>query len=43
MSLLYAAHDPKTLSLAQNVFNRHLEQDPRLNKEYDERRMRLMY
>jgi methanogenic corrinoid protein MtbC1 len=43
MSLLMRVANEKTESLAKRVFDRHFEMDPRLHKEYDERRKMLMY
>jgi methanogenic corrinoid protein MtbC1 len=43
MSLLMRLFNEKTESLARRVFDRHFREDPRLEKEYDERRKMLMY
>ena len=43
MSLLFQKQGENVKLLAQKVFNRHFEKDPRLSDEYDDRRKRLMY
>lgn len=43
MSLLMNNEDPKLTSIAKKVYNNQFEKDPRLEKEYDDRRKKLMY
>lgn len=43
MSLMTSLNDPRVLELAQRIFTDHLAMDPRLEKEYDDRRRKLMY
>ena len=42
MSLLHLEMDPALLEMAQTVFERQFERDPKLQKEYDARRKRRM-
>ena len=43
MSLMTSLNDPRILQLAQKIYSDHLAMDPRLEKEYDDRRKKLMY
>lgn len=43
MSLMTGLNDPRILQLAQKVYIDHFIYDPRLEREYDDRRKKLMY
>jgi methanogenic corrinoid protein MtbC1 len=43
MSLLLSQTDPKQIVLAQQIFDEQFSQDPKLNREMDERRKQLMF
>ena len=43
MSLMMGLNDPRILQLAQRIYTEHFNRDPRLEKEYDDRRKKLMY
>lgn len=43
MSLMTSLNDPRILQLAQKIYADHFIFDPKLEKEYDERRKKLMY
>lgn len=43
MSLFINYNNPKILELSQKIFEEHFRRDPKLEKEMDERRSRLMY
>jgi methanogenic corrinoid protein MtbC1 len=43
MSLLLSGVDPKLITLAQKIFDRQFEKDPKLALELDERRKQLMF
>ncbi len=43
MSLMMGLNDPRLLQLAQQIYADHFVRDPKLEKEYDERRKKLMY
>ena len=43
MSLLFSETDERTIEIARAVYQKHFTRDPKLEKEYDERRKRIMY
>lgn len=43
MSLLFNDTDEKTIEIARAVYKKHFIRDPKLEREYDERRKRIMY
>ncbi|NCC66116.1 MAG: cobalamin-binding protein, partial [Spirochaetia bacterium] len=43
MSLLLSGVDPKLITLAQKIFDKQFEEDPKLAFELDERRKQLMF
>ncbi|KAF0091475.1 MAG: cobalamin B12-binding domain-containing protein [Fusobacteria bacterium] len=43
MSLLMSNQDTKLVSIARKVFDKQFENDPKLDKEYDDHRKKLMY
>ncbi len=43
MSLLFSETDERTIEIARAVYQKHFTRDPELEKEYDERRKRIMY